>query len=289
MSRASTLIAVVTATVLFANEAQAQEHEHHHPPEHTAEAEAPAMPSAPGESEREHVPPDPPAHEVHDMPYKSMAEMMSMDDTARFGRVLFDQLDWRDAEGADVFAWDAEAWYGGDYNKLWLKTEGDLRDGTVEEARTEALWDRLLGRWWNLQAGVRHDFGEGPSRTWAAFGVEGLAPYFFDVEATAYVGDGGRTAARLSGEYELLLTQRLILQPEAELNLYGKSDPGNTIGSGLSDLQLALRLRYEFRREFAPYLGIVWTRRFGQSADFARAAGEDPSDLQVLAGLRVWF
>jgi copper resistance protein B len=282
MSRGSTLITVVTATLLFANAAQAQEHQHHHP-----------VPSEPGqnegESEREHVPPDPPAHEVHDMPYKPMAEMMSMDDTAPFGRVLFDQLDWRNAEGKDVFAWDAEAWYGSDYNKLWLKTEGDLRDGTVEEARTEALWDHLLSRWWNLQAGVRHDFGEGPSRTWAAFGVEGLAPNFFDVEATAYVGDGGRTAARLSAEYDLLLTQRLILQPEAELNLYGKSDPENTIGSGLSDLQLGLRLRYEFRREFAPYLGIVWTRRFGQSADFARTAGEDPSDLQVLAGLRVWF
>ena len=289
MSAAWSWASVLAATLLLASTVEAQEHEHHHPPEHTTEEQAPAIPSEAGESEREHVPPDPPTHEVHDMPYKPMAEMMSMDDTAAFGRVLFDQLDWRNAEGTDVFAWDAEAWYGNDYNKLWLKTEGDLRDGTVEEARTEALWDRLLSRWWNLQTGVRHDFGEGPSRTWAAFGVEGVAPYFFEVEATAYVGDGGRTAARLSGEYDLLLTQRLILQPEAELNLYGKSDPENTIGSGLSDLQLGLRLRYEFRREFAPYLGIVWTRRFGQSADFARAAGEDPSDLQVLAGLRVWF
>lgn len=247
------------------------------------------MPAEPGESEREHVPPDPPAHEMHDMPYKPMAEMMAMDDTEPYGRVLFDQLDWRDAEGDNLFAWDAEAWYGGDYNKLWLKTEGDLRDGTVEEARAEALWDRAISRWWSLQGGVRHDFGEGPSRTWAAFGVQGLAPYFFEVEATAYVGEGGRTAARLSGDYDLLLTQRLILQPEAEINLYGKDDPEHAIGSGLSDLQIGLRLRYEFRREFGPYIGLVWTRRFGQSADFARETGEDADDLQVLAGLRVWF
>jgi copper resistance protein B len=280
--------AVLAATLLFAYAVEAQEHEHH-PPDHAAGHEAHAMPSEPGESEREHVPPAPPAHSMHDMPYKSMVEMMAMDDTAPYGRVLFDQLDWRDAEDAEVFAWDAEAWYGGDYNKLWLKAEGDLRDGTVEEARTEALWDRVFSRWWNLQAGIRHDFGEGPSRSWAAFGVQGLAPNYFEVEATAYIGEGGRTAARLSGEYDLLLTQRLILQPEAELNLYGKSDPANAIGSGLSDLQLALRLRYELRREFAPYLGVVWTRRFGQSADFARDAGEDAGDLQALAGLRVWF
>jgi copper resistance protein B len=247
------------------------------------------MPQGTGESAREHVPPDPPAQEMHDMPYKQMTRMMGMDDTAPYGRVTFDELDWRDADGGNIFAWDAQGWYGGDYNKLRLKTEGDLVEGTLEEARAEVLWDRVVNSWWSLQAGARHDFGEGPSRTWAAFGVQGLAPYFFEVEATAYVGEGGRTAARLSGEYDLLLTQRLILQPEAELNAYGKSDPENAIGSGLSDLQLALRLRYEIRREIAPYVGIVWTRRFGRSADFARDAGEDPNDLQVLAGVRVWF
>jgi copper resistance protein B len=250
---------------------------------------APSQPSEPGASEREHVPPDPPAHEMHDMPYDAMVEMMAMDDTDPFSRVLFDQLDWRDGDGADVFAWDAEAWYGGDYHKLWLKTEGDLTGGTVEEARAEALWDRVFSRWWSLQTGVRHDFGEGPSRTWAAFGVQGLAPYFLEVEATAYLGEGGRTAARFSGEYDLLLTQRLVLQPEIELSLHGKSDPENGIGSGLSDVQFGLRLRYELRREFAPYVGLVWTRRFAQTADFARAVGDDASDWQVLAGLRAWF
>jgi copper resistance protein B len=274
------------------HEAQTPDRESHpggHEAHTPASEPAQSAPSEPGASEREHVPPDPPAHEMHDMPYDAMVEMMAMDDTDPFSRVLFDQLDWRDGDGSDVFAWDAEAWYGGDYHKLWLKTEGDLTSDTVEHARTEALWDRVFSRWWSLQTGVRHDFGEGPSRTWAAFGVQGLAPYFFEVEATAYLGEGGRTAARFSSEYDLLLTQRLVLQPQIELSLYGKSDPENGIGSGLSDVQFGLRLRYELRREFAPYVGLVWTRRFGQSAEFARAAGDDASDWQALAGVRAWF
>ena len=242
-----------------------------------------------GQSEREHVPPDPPTQEVMPMPYRQMAAMMAMDDRERLGKVLIDRLDWRDADEGSLLEWDAAAWYGGDYNKLWFKSEGERRAGVTEDVRSELLWDHVIGRWWNLQTGFRQDSGIGPSRTWAAFGVQGLAPYFFDVEATAYLGEGGRTAARFSGEYDLLLTQRLILQPEAEINLYGKDDPERLIGSGFSDLQIGLRLRYEFRREFAPYVGVVWSRRFGKSADLARAEGDDPNDLQFLAGLRVWF
>ncbi len=279
--------ALLVSSGAYAQEDDHAQHEQHAPPSPAASASDSS--STPTQSEREHVPPDPPQLEMHDMPYKTMTEMMAMDDTESVGKVLLDQLDWRDADGANLFAWDAEAWYGTDYDKLWLKTEGARSDGTTEEARAEALWDHAFARWWSLQAGLRHDFGEGPSRTWAAFGVQGLAPWFFAVEATAYVGEGGRTAARLSGEYDLLLTQRLVLQPEIEINLYGKSDRENTLGSGLSDLQFGLRLRYEIRREIAPYVGVVWARRFGQSADFARDAGEDTNDVQLLAGLRVWF
>ena len=241
------------------------------------------------QSEREHVPPDPPTQEVMPMSYRQMAEMMTMDDRARVGKVMLDRLDWRNANGDSLLEWDGAAWYGGDYNKLWFKSEGERRDGTTEDVRSELLWDRVISRWWSTQTGLRQDSGTGPSRTWAAFGVQGLAPYFFEVEATAYVGDGGRTAARVSSEYDLLLTQRLVLQPEAEINLYGKDDPERRIGSGVSDLQVGLRLRYEIRREFAPYVGLVWSRRFGRSADLARAAGDDPNDLQLLAGLRIWF
>jgi copper resistance protein B len=241
------------------------------------------------QSEREHVPPDPPQREVMPMPYRQMAAMMTMDDRGHVGKVMLDRLDWRDANGGALLEWDGAAWYGGDYNKLWFKSEGERRDGRTEDVRCELLWDRVFSRWWSVQAGLRQDSGAGPSRTWAAFGVQGLAPYFFQVEATAYIGDGGRTAARVSSEYDLLLTQRLVLQPEAEINLYGKDDPERGIGSGVSDLQVGLRLRYEIRREFAPYVGVVWSRRFGRSADFARAAGDDPNDLQLLAGLRIWF
>jgi copper resistance protein B len=276
MSRMTVALTVI-ASVLCLGDAVAQEHRHH------------STDAQPAQSEREHVPPDPPTHEMHDMPYKAMVEMMGMDDTARFGSVLIDHLDWRDTDDGSVIGWDVQAWYGSDYNKLWFKTEGERADGTTEEARAELLWDRIFSRWWSVQAGVRHDFGEGPSRDWLAVGVQGLAPYFFEIEATAYFGEGGRTAARFSAEYDLLLTQRLILQPELEFSLYGKSDPERGIGSGLSDAQLALRLRYALTRAFAPYVGVAWVRQFGNTADMLRAAGQKESDVEFLAGIRVWF
>lgn len=288
---AGALTSLLVSTAFAQDAAPPVDHSQHAAHDHSAHAapEAPAD-QAPGQSEQEHVPPDPPQTELqHPMSYRQMADMMEMDDRARFTRVLFDRFEWRDADGADPLEWDASAWYGGDFNKLWLETEGERRSGSTEDARVELLWDRIFSRWWSARAGVRQDFGEGPSRTWAAFGVQGLAPYFFEVEATAYVGEDGRTAARFSGEYDLLLTQRLVLQPQLEMNLYGKADPERHIGSGLSDLQIGLRLRYEFKREFAPYLGIVWTRRFGDSADFARAQGDAAQDFEALAGLRIWF
>jgi copper resistance protein B len=276
------------AIVLLAPAAPAQEHQHHHdmPP--------PAAPQSastePTQSEQEHVPPDPPtSQDDHPMSYREMARQMEMDDTSATGKLLFDRLEWRDTHAGNAFAWNAEAWYGNDAHKLWLKTEGERENGATTTARTELLWDRPFARWWNLQAGVRHDSASGDSRDWAAAGVQGIAPGFFDIEATAYIGDSGRTAARLSAERDLLLTQRLILQPEAEINLYGKDDPANQIGAGLSDLEVALRLRYELRREFSTYAGIVWARRFGKTADLVQAAGEASGDLQALAGFRIWF
>lgn len=257
---------------------QADEHAQH----------AAAARDEPTESEKKHVPPDPPQHPMNDMSNEEMIELMDMDDTAAFGRVLLDQFEWREIDNNDALQWDGQLWYGNDYNKAWFKSEGERIAGDYEGV-AELLWDRVFTRWWNVQAGVRHDFGDGPSRTWAAFGVQGLAPYWFEVEATAYVGEEGRTAARFSGEYELLITQRLILQPKIEFNLYGKDDPQNGIGSGLADTEVGARLRYEFRREFAPYVGLVWTRSYAATADLARAAGHDDDDLQFVAGLRMWF
>lgn len=240
-------------------------------------------------SEVQHVPPDPPQHLMPEMPYKEMAAMMQMNDKERVGQVLLDQFEWRDTAEGNAVVWEAQGRYGGDYNKLWVKTEGERAGGVTQDARVDVLWDHIIGRWWSLQAGARQDFGRGPTRTWAAFGVEGLAPYWFDTEATFYVGEQGRTAARLKAEYDILFTQRLILQPEAEANFYGKSDPARQVGSGLSDLDVGIRLRYELRREFAPYVGVAWTRLFGATADQARAAGADASDIQVVAGVRIWF
>jgi copper resistance protein B len=242
----------------------------------------------PTESERAHVPPDPPRNALGDMSEERMIELMEMEDNAPFGMILLDQLEWREVDNEDAQVWELQAWYGTDYNKIWFETEGD-RAGGEEEGRVELMWDRIISPWWSLQGGVRQDFGEGPSRTWADIGIQGLAPYFFEVDAALYFGEQGRTAARFSGEYDMLLTQRLILQPEIEFELYGKDDPENGIGSGLSNMEAGLRLRYEIRREFAPYIGVHWERKFGQTADFARAEGEDESDFLFVAGLRAWF
>lgn len=275
------LIKLPIALALFAaaaTPAVAQD-EHQHHAQHSDERT---------ESERAHVPPDPPQHQMGDMSEEEMAEMMAMDDTAPFGMVAFDQLEWRDGDAGDAMFWDGRAWFGNDYDKAVLKTEGERLDGEYEGS-AELLWDHVISRWWSLQSGVAHDFGEGPSRTWAAVGVQGLAPYWFEVEAFAYVGDQGRTAANFTAEYEMFLTQRLVLQPKLELKLYGKDDPANGIGSGVSTTELGLRLRYEIRREFAPYLGVVWSQKFGETADLAREHGNDADDLQLVAGLRVWF
>jgi copper resistance protein B len=283
---AITIVALLFASARLTN--AAEEHSAHQQSETQPQADEHASHGEATESELRHVPPLPPQHPMPEMSNERMIELMEMDDTAAFGKVLLDQLEWRDIDGNNGLFWDGQAWYGRDFNKLWLKSEGESVSGE-SEARVEALWDHVFARWWSVQTGVRHDLGEGPGRTWAAFGMQGLAPHWFEVEATLYVGERGRTAAIFSGEYEVLLTQRLILQPKIELNLYGKDDPENGIGSGLSEGELALRLRYEIRREFAPYLGVTWTRSFGNTADLVRAAGRDASEVQVVAGLRIWF
>lgn len=219
----------------------------------------------------------------------SPAHGLHLHGSAPAGMLLIDQLEAFHGRDANGQSWEAEGWYGNDSDKLWLRSEGEHSGGKLEDASLEAFWNRNVATFWSTQLGVRHDFGAGPTRDWAAFGVQGLAPYWFELEATAYVGPAGRTAARLRADYELLFTQRLILQPEAEVNLYGKADPARGIGSGVSDAALGLRLRYEIRREFAPYIGVVWTRRFGATASLARAEHQAVFDRQWVAGVRIWF
>jgi copper resistance protein B len=170
-----------------------------------------------------------------------------------------------------------------------LKTEGERLFGQTADAKVEALWGHAFATFWDWQAGVRRDFGGGPTRTWAAFGVQGLAPYWFDVEATLYVSNGGRLAARVRATYDVRLSQRSALTPEIEANVYSKTDQAREIGRGLADVRLGLRLRYELRRDFAPYIGVVWSRKLGRSAEFARAAGQDAVNKQIVAGIRWWF
>ena len=220
--------------------------------------------------------------------YGSM-QGMDMADNAPLGMVVIDQLEAFHGRDANGLAWDAEGWYGNDTNKLWIRTEGERSRGRLEGSDVEALWNHAVATYWGTQLGVRRDFGAGPKRTWAAFGVQGLAPYWFELEATGYIGANGRTAARLRADYELLFTQRVILQPEAEVNLYGKDDPQHRIGSGVSDVQFGLRLRYEFHRQFAPYIGVNWVRRVGATAGYARQDHQPVLDRQIVAGIRIWF
>lgn len=199
---------------------------------------------------------------------------------------LVDRLE---TSGGGDGGWEGTAWVGRDINRLWVRTEGEVDDGRVEDGNVEMLYGHSVATWWDVVAGIRQDIGEGPSRTYAAFGVQGLAPYKFEVEATGYIGSGGRTAATLEAEYDTLFTNRLILQWRAEANLHGRDDPARGIGSGLSTAEAGVRLRYEIRREFAPYIGIEVERAFGDTADLRRIDGRDTTETRVVAGIRVWF
>ena len=203
--------------------------------------------------------------------------------------LVFNRLEGWDADHGSGQAWEVQGWVGSDLNRLWLRSEGERVDSHTESADLEALYGRSVSPWWDVVAGIKHDFKPGDSQTWAAFGVQGLAPYKFEVQATAYVGESGRTALNLEAEYELLLTNRLILQPLVEVDVYGKDDPQRGIGSGLSTVEAGLRLRYEFTRRFAPYIGVVHERSFGDTADFRSDEGEDTRDTRWVAGVRVWF
>lgn len=213
----------------------------------------------------------------------------AMNDEARFGHLLVNSLEAASGDGEHGQHVDVEGWYGGDFDKVWLKTEGERRNGRLESLRTEALWDHAFAPYWSTQLGVRHDTGGGDARNWLAFGVQGLAPYWFETEATAYVRSGGQFGARADVRYELLFTQRLILEPQLQANLYSRADPQHGTGSGLSDLSFGLRLRYEVRRQFAPYIGVTWQRKFGDAARFAEQSGGRRQQLQAVAGARVWF
>jgi copper resistance protein B len=203
--------------------------------------------------------------------------------------VLFDRLEFVDTDPDRSLAWDLDAWVGKELSRFVVRSEGRRAAGDTERADLQLLWSRSFSRWWSWVAGARLDFAPGSHRDWAAFGIEGLAPQRFEVEATAYAGEAGDTALRFEAEHEERVTNRLKLQPRIEVEWHGRSDPVRGIGAGLSSVELGLRLRYEIRREIAPYIGIGWQRQYGRTADFARAAGEDGEDTRLIAGIRLWF
>lgn len=238
-----------------------------------AQALPPYIPALTDE-DREAAFPDVPGHSVHD--------------NAVHWFLLFDELEWQNGADEPGLVWDTRGWVGRDIDRFWFRTEGAAAEGAFDHGEVSLLYGRAIGRWWELVGGLRQEVRPGPSRSWAAVGVQGLAPYWFEVEATAFVGSGGQTQLRLEAEYELLLTNRLVLQPLVELNLYGKTEPERGIGAGLAESEAGLRLRYEIRREFAPYVGVSWERRYFGTADAARAAGEHVAGARLVVGLRFW-
>ncbi|MFC0679438.1 copper resistance protein B [Lysobacter korlensis] len=203
--------------------------------------------------------------------------------------VQFNRLEaWND-DGEAGQAWEGHAWVGTDHHKLWLRTEGEREDGETVSADIEVLYGRPVAAWWDFVAGVRHDFQPGGSQTFAAIGVMGLAPYKFELQATAYIGQAGRTEARIEAEYETLLTNRLVLQSLVEATLHGQDDEGRGVGSGLGTVEAGMRLRYEITRRFAPYVGVAWERAYGNTADLRREEGHALEETRVVAGVRVWF
>lgn len=270
----------------------AQDHAHH--------ASSPAQPAAldaTGPAPESAVPPralEGPRHAA-DMVWGETAMAAAREENRRMhgemttGKVMVERLEARLGRGHDAWLWDAEAWYGSDTDKVWVKSEGEGEiGGAVEDAEVQVLYSRAVGPFWDLQAGARIDF-EPDTRTHLVVGLQGLAPYMFHVDAAAFLSDRGDLTARIEAEYDQKITQSLILQPRIELEAAAQDISVRGLGRGLTKIEPGLRLRYEIAPEFAPYLGIEYEAKLGRTADFARAAGEDPDALRVLVGVRAWF
>ncbi len=205
------------------------------------------------------------------------------------GYLLVDRLEAWDTDHGNGQAWEVSGWYGGDIDRVWLRSEGERNEGRTDAADLELAWGHAISPWWDLLLGVRQDSQPGSAQTRAAIGLQGLAPYKFEFATTLYLGGQSNAQLRVEADYDVLLTNRLVLQPRIEANAALDDDPARGIGGGLDDVEAGLRLRYEISRRFAPYIGWIHSRRFGGSADLARASGEDTDDSRFVAGFRVWF
>ena len=223
------------------------------------------------------------------MPSMSSGEGMAMGDTPWLGMFLANELEWIGAPQGPQAAWDVEGWIGTPTRRLWVESEGESSARQGSGARTELLFDQAMSRFWDWRAGYRVDAGGGPARSWLAGGIQGLAPYWFEIEAMAYVSPQGRMAFRFEARYDMLLTQRLILSPKFETEVYSRGDPRRELGGGLSDANLGLRLRYEFSRKFAPYIGVGWDQRFGATGSWAQRDQVRLRGVEWMTGVRLWF
>ena len=213
----------------------------------------------------------------------------AMEDDPVLYMLKADKFEARDTDDGTVTAWEGHLWIGKDLNKLWIKTEGERsREGT-ENLEFQLLYSRAFDPNWDLQLGLRHDAKPEPERNWAVIGFYGLAPYWFEIDSALFIEEDGQVNLRFEAEYEFMLTQKWVLAPEVEANWFSEDDAELGIGSGLADIEAGLRLRYEIRREFAPYVGINYERLLGNTEDIAQAVGENTSDLQLVAGIRFWF
>lgn len=273
------LIAAGVAATLTINAPQsappAQDHGAHQHEGHTGQQPREPIPPI-TEADREAAfPPGLEGHTVHDDRFMTY--------------VLFDKIEWLGGGDDRQGALETTTWMGGDINRLWLRVDGAWEDDRVEHAQIDVLYGRSFSRWWDVVAGVRQDFRPGDPLTWAAVGIQGLAPYWFEVQATGYVGEGGRTALQLEAEHDLLITNRLILQTLVEATVHGKRDEARGVAAGLTSMETGFRVRYELRREFAPYVGVTWHRSFFGTADLARARGVDVSEGRLAIGVRTWW
>lgn len=258
--------------------APAPSHDHHQHDHGKAAPPVETLPPfipVPSDAERAAAFPDVHGHEMRD------------GETHYF--VLADQFEAQAGEGDTDFSWDVKGWVGTDLSRLWFRTEGEATGSELGASQTHVFYGRAVSRWWTALVGLRQDVRPTTPQTWVAVGMQGLAPYWLDVEATAYVSTGGRTHVRIETEYDLLVTNRLVLQPLLELEAYGKADPARRLGAGLSHIDAGLRLRYEVRREFAPYVGLSWNRTFFGTADARRAAGLPLGRARVVVGVRMWM
>ncbi|BDU22607.1 hypothetical protein DYGSA30_40640 [Dyella sp. GSA-30] len=254
-------------------------HQHHDAPP----AAASSLPLPPND----HVPPPPPQHV---MAQHAMSDAMDMHDTSTRGMLLIDRLERTRTTGGDnATAWEGEGWWGSDIDRLWIRSEGERQRGVTQDGRVDVQWGHAWTTYWDGQLGLRQDIGNGPKRQWLAFGVQGLAPYWFETQATFYAGEQGRTTLRLESSYDVLFTQRLILTPKIELNLYSRNDPQRAIRAGLSEAEAGLRLRYEFSRRLAPYVGVSWAYRRTANAPTDVLLDTAAHETTWVAGIRFWF